>query len=48
MNRRRITEDFNSQSVGAKILWSVMAGIGLGIGFLIVKRVDQELEKKRG
>ncbi len=46
MNRQRITED--PKSVGPTILWAILAGIGLGIGFLIVNKIDKKLEKKSG
>ncbi|KKN59503.1 hypothetical protein LCGC14_0541170 [marine sediment metagenome] len=46
MNRQRISQDENPSSVGKTILWAVFAGIGLGIGFWIVNKVDQKLEKK--
>lgn len=47
MNERRIIAETN-QSAGSKLLWSILAGIGLGIGFLIVNKVAKQLEKKRG
>lgn len=45
---RRIAQDENPQSVGKTILWAVFAGIGLGIGFLIVNKIGKKLEKKYG
>lgn len=45
---RRITQDVNTQSVGNKILWGIITGIGLGIGFLIVNKIGKKLEKKHG
>ena len=48
MNRRRISRDENPSSVGKTILWAVFAGIGLGIGFLIINKIDKKLEKKSG
>ncbi len=52
MNRRRITEKTKNISVntnqpaGKVFLWSILAGAGLGIGFLIVNKIDKKLEKK--
>jgi len=46
MNRRRIAE--NPQSVGNTILWGIITGIGLGVGFLIVNKIGKKLEKKYG
>jgi len=39
MNRREITTDTN-QPVGKTLLWSILAGVGLGLGFLIVRTVE--------
>ncbi len=45
---RRLAQDENPQSAGRTILKAVFAGIGLGIGFLIVNKIDKKLEKKSG
>jgi len=44
MNRQRITE--NPSSAGATILWAILTGIGLGVGFYLVNKVSKKLEKK--
>ena len=30
------------KTIGGTLLWSMLAGIGLGIGFLIVKKVSKQ------
>ena len=46
MNRQRITED--PKSVGSTILWAFLAGIGLGLGFYIVNKIGEKVEKRYG
>ncbi len=52
MNRRRITVESENISVdtnqpaGKVFLWSILAGAGLGIGYLIINRIGKKLEKK--
>ena len=43
ISQGEITADTN-QSVGQTILWAIFAGIGLGIGFLIVNKAGEKLE----
>jgi len=46
MNRRRIAE--NPQSVGNTILRGIITGIGLGVGFYLVNKIGEKIEKKHG
>lgn len=47
MNRHRIAQE-DDYSVGKTILWSILTGVGLGIGLLLVDKISKKLERKYG